>query len=268
MRSNWLTVSIGLAIVLCEFSFAEDGSQVWLRYVPLTAQEAHRYASLPAKSVVLGTPAVLATAQNELTRGVRSMLGRELRTVDHSSREPAIVLATLSDLKRDSADLAAPSDLKKDAYWLTHKKIRGADCLIVTSPNDRGVLYGVFALLRKISLGEDINTLNEVQQPFVPLRWVNQWDNLDGHIERGYAGPSIFFADGKVREDLTRAGQYARLLASVGINGCTVNNVNANPRMLEDDFLPQLARIADSFRPWGVQLALSVDLSSPKAIGG
>ena len=97
---------------------------------------------------------------------------------------------------------------------------------------------------------------------------MNQWDNLDGRIERGYGGPSIFFADGNVRSDLTRAGQYARLLASIGINGCTINNVNAAPRILEDSFIAQVSRIADVFRPWGVQLSLSVDLSSPKVMGG
>ena len=97
---------------------------------------------------------------------------------------------------------------------------------------------------------------------------MDEWDNLNGTIERGYAGPSIFFENGSVRADLTRAGQYARLLASVGINGCTINNVNADRRILDDSFIPQLARIADVFRPWGVRLAVSVDLSSPKTAGG
>src|SRR6185437_11527798 len=73
---------------------------------------------------------------------------------------------------------------------------------------------------------------------------------------------------GNVEPDLSRAAGYARLLASLGINGCTVNNVNANPRVLTPEFLPQLARIADVFRPWGVKLAISVDLSSPKTVGG
>jgi alpha-glucuronidase len=268
MSSNWLTVSICILIVLCGLAFAEDGSQVWLRYAPLTEQQAHRYASLPANSVVLGKSVVLTTAQNELTRGVRGMLGRELRRADSFPHEPAIMLATLSDLKSENTELTTPSDLAKDAYWLTHRKIRGVNCLIVTAPNGRGVLYGVFELLRRISLGEDINTLNEVQQPFVPLRWVNQWDNLDGRIERGYAGPSIFFENGKVRADLQRAADYTRILASIGINGCTINNVNANPRLLTDEFIPEVARIADVFRPWGVQLSLAVDLSSPKVIGG
>ncbi|HKF68849.1 MAG TPA: alpha-glucuronidase, partial [Vicinamibacterales bacterium] len=96
----------------------------------------------------------------------------------------------------------------------------------------------------------------------------NEWDNLDGSIERGYAGPSIFFERDNVAADLTRVRDYARLLASIGINGCAVNNVNANPRAITPDFIVQLARIADSFRPWGVSLAVSIDFSSPMKIGG
>jgi alpha-glucuronidase len=164
--------------------------------------------------------------------------------------------------------LHSPQELKADGYWITTAKVHGSECLIITGANDRGVLYGVFALLSKIARGESIARIDEVQQPYAPIRWVNQWDNLDGRIERGYGGRSIFFADGKVRDDLARAGQYARLLASIGINGCTINNVNAAPGVLEDDFIAQVRRIADVFRPWGVQLSLSVDLSSPKVIGG
>jgi alpha-glucuronidase len=267
MRSNWFAASIVCVISVCGTASAEDGSQAWLRYARLNEQEAHRYAPLPAKTLIFGNSAVLTTAQKELIRGVRGMLGTTLRAVPSPS-EPAIVLATFVELQRENAGLTPPQELRKDGFWLTHAKLRGADCVVITSPNDRGVLYGVFALLRKISLGEDVHTLDEVQQPYVPLRWVNQWDNLDGRIERGYAGPSIFFENGKVRADLRRADDYARILASIGINGCTVNNVNANPKLLTDEFLPELARIAGTFRPWGVQLALSIDLSSPKSDGG
>ena len=143
----------------------------------------------------------------------------------------------------------------------------GCQSVFIAGTTERGVLYGVFAVLSKIGRGETIAALDEVQQPYAPIRWVNQWDNINGTVERGYGGPSIFFAEGKVRADLTRAGQYARLLASVGINGCTINNVNAAPQLLEDNFIAQISRIADVFRPWGVQLSLSLDLSSPKAMG-
>jgi alpha-glucuronidase len=91
---------------------------------------------------------------------------------------------------------------------------------------------------------------------------------VNGSIERGYGGRSIFWENGRVREDLSRVREYARLLASLGINGCSINNVNADPRTLAPDFLPQIARIADAFRPWGVQVVLSVDFASSQKVGG
>jgi alpha-glucuronidase len=252
---------------------AETGAEAWLRYSPLSPQAARSYQQLPSKTVLLGDSVVLHSAQQELVRGVAQMLGRTLRVDAGSSLQNAIVLGPLTALHALAPVLHPSQDLRADGYWLKSAKIHGSECLVVTAATDRGVLYGVFALLSKIARAEsltdiDITQIDEVQQPYAPIRWVNQWDNLDGHIERGYGGPSIFFADGNVRSDLTRAGQYARLLASVGINGCTINNVNAAPGILEDSFIAQVSRISDVFRPWGVQLSLSVDLSSPKVMGG
>ncbi len=105
-------------------------------------------------------------------------------------------------------------------------------------------------------------------RPAVPLRWVNQWDNLDGSIERGYGGRSIFWENMHARDDLSRVSEYGRLLASLGINGCSINNVNANPRVLAPELIPQIARIAEAFRPWGVKVVLSIDFGSPQSVGG
>src|SRR4029079_1599684 len=87
--------------------------------------------------------------------------------------------------------------------------------------------------------------------PAAPIRIVNHWDNLDGTIERGYAGKSIFWENGNVAADLQRVHDYARLMASIGINGCSINNVNADARVVTPAFLPEVARIAKAFRPWG-----------------
>jgi alpha-glucuronidase len=247
---------------------AETGAEAWLRYAPLGETEAARYSSLPASVVVLGDSLVLHSAQQEMIRGVRGMLGRTLREAAGQVREESIVLGTIPALQAAAPGLRSPPGLGPDAFWLTTGKVSGFDCIIIAGAGDRGVLYGVFAFLRRIARGESIAGLNDVQQPYAPVRWVDQWDNLDGRIERGYAGRSIFFDGARVRDDLTRAGDYARLLASIGINGCAINNVNADPRILADDFLPQLARVADAFRPWGVHMAIAVDLSSPKVIGG
>jgi alpha-glucuronidase len=136
---------------------------------------------------------------------------------------------------------------------------------VVRGGNDRGALYGAFALLRKTKLGEPVEGR---EAPRIPIRWVNEWNNLDGSIERGYAGRSIFWDGNKSRDDLTRVKEYARLLASLGIQACSINNVNANERVITHEFLPHVARIADAMRPWGVRVAVSINFGSPKTVGG
>ena len=246
---------------------AETGSDAWLRYARLPPAAAERYRALPATTVSLGDTIVLSTAQAELVRGVKGMLGRTLRIATAVPSESAIVAGTVAQLRKVAPNLRIPEGLRGDAFWLTAGEVHGFPCVIIAGATDRGVLYGVFALLSKIAMRKSVFQLNELQQPSAPVRWANQWDNLDGTIERGYAGRSIFFENGKVRPMLTRVSEYARLLASVGINGCNVNNVNADLHILDSDFIPQLARIAEAFRPWGVQLGVAVDVSLPKTTG-
>ena len=247
---------------------AETGYEAWLRYAPLEKASVNNYEGFPKNIVVVGGSVVLRSAQQELIRGIQGMLGVSLHTVPNLPGGRAIILGAVKDLRDRVPGLHPNREMAAEGFWLKSTKLRGFDCLVVAGGSERGVLYGVFALLSKIARGENVASLDEVQQPYAPIRLANQWDNLDGSIERGYAGRSVFFEDGHVRADLTRVHDYARLLASVGINGCAINNVNADPRALEPDFLPQLARVADVFRPWGIRLSMAIDLSSPKLIGG
>src|ERR1022692_1888777 len=248
---------------------AESGADAWLRYAPLNEASARPYrASLPASIATYTAAPAAQSARRELLRGIRGMLGRTLRVQSGLPKESAIVLGTLADLKQAAPQLRLEADLPPDAYWLTTASLNGVSYTVITAANDRGVLYGTFAFLRKIAFGEPIARLDEKQSPYAPVRWVNEWNNLDGSIERGYGGRSIFWDKLAAREDLTRVGEYGRLLASVGINACALNNVNANPRVLAADFIGQVARIAEAFRPWGVGVALAVDFGSPKTIGG
>src|SRR5690606_33983706 len=136
----------------------------------------------------------------------------------------------------------------------------------------RGALYGAFQYLARLSQGK-VTDDTFASNPDAPVRWVNQWDTMQdggthGSVERGYGGDSIFFWDGKVRDDLARAGQYARLLASIGLNAVVVNNVNANETTLSEENLDGVARIADAFRPYGIQLGLALNFASPQTLGG
>ena len=272
MNRRVCLISIFLVPLLCapfpSSLRAESGAEAWLRYASLDSKVAHQFDTLPSTVVIVDGSELLTSARDEFVRGIRGILGRTLVVSTQTSNQRAVLLGTISAVQKAIPDLRPPTDLGPDGFWLTTLSIGGRENLLVTATNDRGVLYGVFALLNKIARGEALAHLSEFQQPYAPIRWVDQWDNLDGHIERGYAGNSIFFENGSVRPDLSRAAAYARLLASVGINGCTINNVNADPRLLRDDYLPQLVRVADVFRPWGIQLSISVDLASPKTVGG
>lgn len=224
---------------------AESGYDAWLRYAPVED------VTVPAVVTIVSDSPVTRSAQAEIVRGLRGMTGKVLRAATGAVNEPAIILGTAANLKPDGYQIRSA----------------GRD-IVIAAANDRGVLYGAFALLQKIALGERIENLNETHEPAVPIRWVNHWDNLEGTIERGYGGRSIFWDNLKSRADLTRVRDYARLLASLGINGCSINNVNVNPRILAPDFLPEIVRIADAMRPWGVRVAISVDFGSPQKVGG
>jgi alpha-glucuronidase len=266
MRMKWCVLWALLGAVSLH---AETGYDAWLRYAALDAARSAEYPGvLPAVVATLGDAPISLSARDELVRGLRGMLGRTLREESSIPSESAIVLGTLDEFRTRAPQFHLAATLVPDAYLLKTLSVGRTRFTIITAENDRGVLYGVFGLLRKIALGEPVANLDEKQSPYAPVRWVNQWDNLDGSIERGYGGRSIFWNDGHVREDLTRVRDYGRMLASLGINGCAINSVNADPRLLSPEFTPQIARIAEAFRLWGVQVVLAVDLGSPTTMGG
>jgi alpha-glucuronidase len=121
-----------------------------------------------------------------------------------------------------------------------------------------------------LQTGQDLNDLQIREEPANPLRLINHWDNMDGVVERGYAGQSIFFANYELTPHLTRVRDYARLLASIGINGIAVNNVNvhqAETRLLSDQ-LPKVKTLAEIFRAYGIKVFLSVNFAAPLQLAG
>ena len=242
---------------------AQTADQAWLRY-----DGSHSRILIPLKVRALGNGTLEKSGVQELQRSLPSIsdVGLTARTRQIIGGET--IIGTVEEVRRAFPELPVPTDLEPEGYWIYWNRSADQPMLIIAGADDRGVLYGAFALLRLIATGADLAHLDLRSHPAMPIRWVDEWDNLDGTIERGYAGRSIFFEGGNVREDLTAVGEYAQLLASVGINGCNINNVNAAPQLIDSDHLKQVARIADAMRPWGVRLAMSVDLASPQKIGG
>jgi len=258
-----------LAALILHPAIAETGYEAWLRYAPIRDPAIRKlYERLPATVTVLGDGEVAVSAREELIRGLRSMLGRTLRIEASLPSEPAMVLGVATALAGYAGLAGESARLDPEGFEIAWRQAAGNRHLVIASPSDRGVLYGVFALLRHIALHRPLEGLNLREEPYARVRWFNHWDNLDGTIERGYGGPSLFFEGGKVREDLSAVRDYARLMASLGINGCSINNVNADARVITTEFLPQMKPIAAIFRAWGIRLALSIDFSSPRKIGG
>jgi len=250
------------------FAQAENGSAGWLRYAPLSQRAAQLYEKIPRHVVEITNTPVARNAANELMRGIHSMLGNDLQLASDPSTfaiQDSFVLGTPAEIHALVPAWKAAGTIADEGFSISEITVNGHALWIIAGGADRGELYGVFHLLEQIAQEKPLSS--DAESPSSPIRWVDQWDNLNGSIERGYAGRSIFFDNGHVRTDLTRVSDYGRLLASVGLNGAAVNNVNSDLRTLEPEMIHELARIADAFRPWGVRMSLSVDLSSPQVVG-
>lgn len=138
--------------------------------------------------------------------------------------------------------------------------------LVLSANNDLGLLYGSYALLRDNAAGKAIALREEI--PAYNVRVLNHWDNLDGTIERGYSGHSIWNWDELPDVVSPRYREYAIANASVGINGIVLNNVNASSKILSAEYLAKVAKIADVFRPYGIKVYLSANFAAPMQLGG
>jgi alpha-glucuronidase len=245
---------------------AQTADQAWLR-------AGQQRSFTPLKVTTLGTGLLEQSAATELKRDMVELppVSAGPAVLMRAELAGEAVLGTAQEVRKAYPNLQVPGDLGPDGYWLYWNGAPANKSYVVVAGGDeRGVLYGVFALLRWHPAGVQSNFHDHPHReaPAMPIRWVDEWDNANGTVERGYAGRSIFFEGGHVREDLTAVSEYARLLASVGIDGCNVNNVNGAAPFLTPEWLAGMKRIADELRPWGVRLSMSVDIASPQKIGG
>ena len=184
-----------------------------------------------------------------------------------------IAAQELRAYSKQDVTLKLDASMKQDAYCIKVNSEQGKVNSVISAKNEIGLLYGAYALLR----GETTSS-----EPFYKLRILNHWDNLNGTIERGYAGLSIFWK-GKAGErkfhgrtifvedpdqpiDAELIKEYARANASIGINGTVLNNVNASPKMLSAIYINKVKQYADILRPYGIKVYLSVNFASPMSI--
>ena len=211
--------------------FAEDGSHLWLRFPSKNGISTDKIISK-------GNSATLNIAKKEL---MNHWQGQEI-------------------------ELRTDNSLKNLKGGYTIKSVQNK--LVISAEKETGLLYGVYHILRLQQTNSTTTNLNITEKPSYDIRILNHWDNLDGTIERGYAGHSLWKWEDLPNKISPRYEEYARANASIGINATVLNNVNASPNMLRKDYLQKVKVLADIFRPYGIKVYLSVNFSSPKVLGG
>lgn len=237
-------------------------NQCWLNYNPISE---YQDKDLLSDITVYGKDAkesvIIDKAVSELKEAIKKILNINLNS-SYLNDDKGLKKTNLGVILivRDDSEL-------NDEGYIIKQIDKGVH---IEAKADKGLLYGCFDLIRRIAQGETIRDLNITQNPKNNIRILNHWDNIDGSIERGYSGNSFFFDDGEVLIN-DRTKDYARLIASIGINGAVINNVNvkgAATKLVTDTYLDKLAKIADIFEAYGIKLYLSANFAAPIEIGG
>ena len=249
----------------------EDGSLLWLRYekVPIAGRLAEYQAGLN-QIVRAGSSATLQAAQSELATGLSGLLGMNVPVVDKPTGGGAVVLGTpaSSTIINGLALGSRLTAVGSEGYVVQAADVSGNAAIVIAANSDVGVLRGSFALLRHLQTHRALADLPSSSAPKIKRRLLNHWDNMDGSVERGYAGRSLWDWTTLPGTISPRYKDYARANASIGINGTVLNNVNSNAQILTGANLDKVAALAAVFRPYGIAVYLSARFSAPLEIGG
>lgn len=247
----------------------EDGSQLWLRYpkVSLPSRLTEYQAAL-THVVKAGASDSLQIAQAELVKGLSGLTGKTVAVADAPTGDGAVVLGTPdSSTLVKSLALANLASVGREGYLVQAADVGGKQAIVVAGNTDVGVLRGSFALLRHLQSHRSLQGLALSAAPKIQRRILDHWDNMDGSIERGYAGKSIWNWSSLPATISQRYKDYARANASIGINGVVLNNVNSNAQILTSTNLDKVAALATAFRPYGIAVYLTARFSAPIEIG-
>ncbi|WP_426683879.1 alpha-glucuronidase family glycosyl hydrolase [Xanthomonas translucens] len=264
LRSACLWLALLAPIAVAQ---AEDGYDLWLRYQPLAEAQAAPWRAAATELVAGADTPMQRAARDELRRGLGGLLGAAPPLAASAERAGAIVLGTpatpaIARLRLDTRGLG------EEGYLIRSVVVDGRPLTAIVGGGERGVLYAAFRFLRLLQTGQAPAPLALRDAPRVKLRVLDHWDNLDGVVERGYAGASLWGWQKLPDYIDPRYTDYARANASIGINGAVLNNVNAEAVSLTVAYLDKTAALAAVLRPYGIRVYLSARFSAPIEIGG
>jgi len=256
-----------ICLLVPVLTYAEDGSGLWLRYKALPETVSKQYLQQLQRIAFDLNSLTRVIAKEELDRAFAGLLGNK-PVLNQKIQINSLVIGTLKD--RLVKKLVSADSLKlcgEDGFILKSMDYKGGKIILLAANRDIGLYYGIFELIRQMQQEHPLVGLHLTEKPSYSRRILNHWDNLDGTVERGYAGHSIWKWD-ELPTISPRYIEYARANASIGINGTVLNNVNASPKILSAEYLAKVKVLADQFRPYGIHVYLSVNFSSPKQLGG
>jgi len=259
---------IALLLLAGAITKAEDGYRLWLRYDPLPGSWIDAYRPRVASVVVPGSSATLNAIRAELIEGCTGLFGSPVAAAGIVDRDGAVIVGTPQSSPLIAGLKWPLAELGPEGFRISSVRLNGRAVTVIAANSEVGALYGAFHFLRLIQTLQPINNLDVSQKPRLMLRMLNHWDNLNGTVERGYAGHSLWKWEELPEKVDPRLRDYARANASIGINGAAINNVNANAKSLSGEYLRKAAAIAEVFRPYGVKVFLSARFSAPIELGG
>jgi alpha-glucuronidase len=260
---------IGLLFLFCTYfvSKAEDGYRLWLRYDKIKSTTIlQKYRTQINSYYFQGSSPTLSKAKEELSNGLSGLLNKKISPTINSSTA-SIVIST-KPAAGWNINAINYKQLGSEGFIIRTVKRNNKKQLFITANTDIGLLYGVFHLLRLLQTEQPINKVDITSIPKIQNRILDHWDNLNRHVERGYAGLSIWNWHELPGYIDQRYIDYARANASIGVNGTVLTNVNANAVVLTSDYLQKVAALADVFRPYGIKVYLTARFSAPIEIGG
>ncbi len=249
--------------------YAEDGYRLWLRYDKIeNASLLQQYRQAINGIYLPANSPVLKTAKAELLQALPGLLGKKI-TEPNTISDRSIIAGTPASLAfiRNNFRNDELSRLGEEGFIIRTTVSNSKKLIVIAAASDKGVLYGVFHLLRLLQTQQSIQKLQVVSIPQTSLRILNHWDNMDRTVERGYAGFSIWNWHTLPDYIDQRYIDYARANASIGINGTVLTNVNANAVVLTPVYLQKVKALADIFRAYGLRVYLTARFSAPIEIG-
>jgi alpha-glucuronidase len=250
---------------ICSMVRADNGYNLWLSYKKLDdAKVLKEYKESFSSIVIHGDSETLDIIRDEVKKGLDGLLRADLPLSNTLTGKALVIgIPKQSPLIRELNLSDELVTLGREGYLIKSVDIKSIPSIVITANEDIGLLYGSFHLLRLMQNGESLTNVNIRSRPRIQYRLLNHWDNLEGSVERGYAGKSLWKWDELPEIISPRYKDYARANASIGINGTVLNNVNANPNILKTEYLKKVAKLADIFRPYGIRVFLSINFSSP-----